>query len=118
MEIVWRRDRAAVREVHEALAERALAYTTVMTTMSRLHQKGLLVREPESNYYVYAPAMTREEFAERVAAAVLDGLLEDFARPALAHLVDRVGEADEPRLRELEEIIRRRRRDVKPEGTG
>lgn len=110
MELVWSRGRASVRDIHDTLVlRRSIAYTTVMTTMSRLHDKGLLARQPEGKHYLYAPALTREEFAQRVAGSVIDGLLEDFSRPALAHLVERLGEADEARLSELEELIRRRR---------
>ncbi|HHY94888.1 MAG TPA: BlaI/MecI/CopY family transcriptional regulator [Firmicutes bacterium] len=110
MEVAWQLGGATVRDVHRYLNQkRPLAYTTVMTTMTRLAQKGLLEREQESNYYVYRPALTREEFAERVARTVLDGLLDEFARPVLSHLVERIGAEDEARLRELEELIRRRR---------
>ncbi|RJQ06878.1 MAG: BlaI/MecI/CopY family transcriptional regulator [Bacillota bacterium] len=110
MELVWRKGRATVRDVHEDLhRKRSLAYTTVMTTMSRLHDKGLLVREPESNYYVYAPALGRDEFMAKVAGQVLDGLLQDFAGPVLSHLVERVADIDRDTLDELERTIRRRR---------
>ncbi|MDI6893673.1 MAG: BlaI/MecI/CopY family transcriptional regulator [Bacillota bacterium] len=110
MEVTWRLRRVTVRDVHRHLAgRRPLAYTTVMTTMTRLAQKGLLEREQERNYYVYRPALSREEFRDKVARTVLDGLLEEFARPVLSHLVERLGTEDEARLRELEEVIRRRR---------
>jgi len=110
MEVAWSRGRVTVRDVHQQLlARRPLAYTTVMTTMTRLAQKGLLQRELENNYYVYRPALTREEFMDRVARTVLDGLLEEFARPVFSHLVERLGTEDEAKLRELEEIIKRGR---------
>lgn len=110
MEVAWSRGRVTVRDVHQhLLARRPLAYTTVMTTMTRLARKGLLQREPENNYYVYRPALSREEFVDRVARTVLDALLEEFARPVFSHLVERLGTEDEAKLRELEEIIRRGR---------
>lgn len=112
MDLSWSLGRVTVRDIHERLnAKRPLAYTTVMTTMGRLHQKGLLRREQESNYYVYRPASTRDEFIQHVTGTVLDGLLEDFSRPVLSHLVEAIGRADEAKLRELEEIIKRRRSD-------
>ncbi len=112
MDLAWSLGRVLVRDVHERLnAKRPLAYTTVMTTMGRLHRKGLLQRERESNYYIYRPTFTREEFIRRVTGTVLDGLLEDFSRPVLSHLVEAIGKTDEARLRELEEIIRQRRSD-------
>lgn len=112
MEVVWRLGRVSVRDALRALGgKRRLAYTTVMTTMTRLARKGLLEREPEGRYFLYRPALTREEFLDRVAATVLDGLLEEFSRPVLSHLVERIGQEDEAALRELEEAIRRRREE-------
>lgn len=110
MDLAWTLGRVTVHDVHERLnAKRRLAYTTVMTTMGRLHQKGLLSRDRESNYYVYSPSLTRDQFIQRTTGAVLDGLLEDFTNPVLTHLVDAIGKADDAKLRELEEIIKRRR---------
>lgn len=107
MEVAWSRGRVTVRDVHQHLiARRPLAYTTVMTTMTRLAQKGLLRRELESNYYVYRPALSREEFMDRVARTVLDGLLEEFAGPVFSHLVQRLGAEDDAKLRDLEELIK------------
>jgi len=45
-----------------AKLSRPLAYTTVMTVMSRLHRKGLLRRQRDGRAYAYAPVMTREEW--------------------------------------------------------
>jgi predicted transcriptional regulator len=54
-----------------------LAYTTVMTTLTRLHAKGVLTREPAGRAYVYATAGDPEQFDEAMAAhrmrRVLDG---------------------------------------------
>ncbi|HEX6062217.1 MAG TPA: BlaI/MecI/CopY family transcriptional regulator, partial [Candidatus Limnocylindria bacterium] len=45
MDRLWKRRQATVRDVVDDLAKsRSLAYTTVMTIMTRLHAKGLLVR--------------------------------------------------------------------------
>src|SRR5688572_8069575 len=64
MEAVWARGDATVRDVHATLARRRdIAYTTVMTTMSRLAAKGLLERDSSGLAHRYRPAVSREEYA-------------------------------------------------------
>lgn len=61
---LWAADGArTVREMHTELApDRALAYTTVMTVMDKLHRKGWLTREPAGRAYAYTPRVTREQY--------------------------------------------------------
>lgn len=62
---VWQWNRpVTVREVLEDLREeRQIAYTTVMTVMDNLHQKGWLRREQEGRAYRYEPVSTRAAYA-------------------------------------------------------
>lgn len=54
MECVWELGPASVKDVHGCLQERReIAYTTVMTVMSRLANKGLLISRPEGRAYIY-----------------------------------------------------------------
>ncbi len=57
MKIVWERDASTVRDVYEALLERRkVAYTTVMTMMKILDQKGYLKKSLADRAYIYRPA--------------------------------------------------------------
>ena len=86
MKVVWKLDKATVRDVYEALrAKRAIAYTTVMTMMKILEQKGFVDKSEKERAYVYRPtkperkvmrAMVRE-FVDRV----FNGSAEPFGRP-------------------------------------
>jgi predicted transcriptional regulator len=72
MDVLW--DRAApttVREVAEALEERDLAYTTVMTVLDRLTGKDMVQRERSGRAWSYRPAASREAF---IAQLMLDAL--------------------------------------------
>lgn len=111
MDVVWSRNLQtfAVSDVLEVLQRRrAIAYTTVMTTVARLFDKGVLTRERDGKRYLYAPRWTREEFLETTARDVLKGLGTP-SRPALALLAETVSGADEATLDELELLIKRRR---------
>jgi len=106
MNTVWSIGRCTVREVYERLwSDRNLAYTTVMTVMSRLATKGLLKRELVDGSYYYEPAMSQEEFKKTVASEVLDGLLDSFSEQTIAHLVNEISKRDEAKLEQLEKVI-------------
>lgn len=72
MEAMWQHaDRyLVVRDVREML-DADLAYTTVMTVMSRLRDKGLLRRQRRSRAWAYRPTMSRDAYA---AAGMADAL--------------------------------------------
>lgn len=113
MEVVWTRRwvRFAVSDVLAALEkQREIAYTTVMTTLSRLHHKGLLERELEGRRYLYSPKLSREAFLESTAREVLDQAVG--GRGAMAMLSEKVSHASASDLDALETLIRNRRREL------
>lgn len=65
MRLVWEKGEVQVDDIHQALLrDREIAYTTVMTVMSRLAAKGLLTRRKHGRAYLYRAALPREEMAE------------------------------------------------------
>lgn len=117
MEIVWSAGwkSFAVSDVHERLADdRDIAYTTVMTTITRLFDKGLLARERDGRRYLYRPEMTRDAFLRTMAREVLGTLLDAGLDEAEALLLERVSEADADHLDRLEAMIRARRKELDP----
>jgi predicted transcriptional regulator len=107
MEEVWARREATVRDVQESLNarnEKARAYTTLLTVMTRLDGKGLLVRRRAGRLDVYAPAMSREAYLEARAAAEVSALVEDFGDLALAHFARHVDRLDPERLERLRRL--------------
>jgi predicted transcriptional regulator len=112
MEVVWMNGWAefAVSDVHAALGERRdIAYTTVMTTVSRLFDKELLGRHKQGRRYLYRATMSRAGFIEAMTREVLNSLPPVGQQTAVALLVERVAEADEAELDRLEALIRARR---------
>jgi predicted transcriptional regulator len=81
-----------------AALDRELAYTTVMTTLSRLHAKDAVTRERAGRAYAYAPADTATAAARRMRR-VLDG--GDDRTAVLARFLDELDPADVPVLQEL-----------------
>lgn len=107
METVWRLRDATVRDVHDELSQsRDLAYTTVMTTMSRLASKGLLSRDTSGLAHRYVPTVTRDEYARSTVTSVLDWLVASFPEPALNYFVEVVGgEQEDEQMANLRERI-------------
>lgn len=58
--------------------ERAIALTTLLTTLDRLHDKGILRRTKEGKAYRFQAAVTEAQLNERIVAGVLDGLIARF----------------------------------------
>lgn len=112
MEIVWTADRrdVSVGEVHLGLLrQRTIAYTTVLTTVSRLFDKGLLTRRKDGRRYLYSPSLSRSAFLQATARKVLNSLSDIGREEALGLLVEQVAAADASELDRLEALIRTRR---------
>ncbi|WP_028060069.1 BlaI/MecI/CopY family transcriptional regulator [Candidatus Solirubrobacter pratensis] len=107
MDEVWARGEATVRDVQEALnrrSEKSRAYTTLLTVMTRLDGKGMLVRRRAGRLDVYAPALSREDYLERRAEAEVSAVVEDFGDLALAHFARHVGRLDPERRARLRRL--------------
>jgi len=110
MEILWLAGETTVREVYQALLKgRDIAYTTVMTVMTRLADKGILIREADGNAYLYRPSMSRQVFVAEMVGEVLDALLSSHSAQTVSHFVARLDEANAAELQALEELIRIRK---------
>jgi predicted transcriptional regulator len=111
MKVVWRLEKATVRDVYEALrARRQLAYTTVMTMMKILEEKGYLKTTRVERAYVYRPARPRQQVVGAMVREFVDRVFDGAAGALLVHLAkdDRLSKAERARIRraidEIEEM--------------
>lgn len=87
MKVIWRLGSATVRDVYEALrAERTIAYTTVMTMMRILEDKGYLTRSASDRAYVYAPAKPRQQVIGAMLRDFIDRVFDGASDALLVHL--------------------------------
>ncbi len=110
LEALWRRPGpAAVRDVQADFP--GTAYTTLMTTLDRLHRKGVLSRAKAGRAFLYRPRYTRDELRLGVAENALGIIFESglSARPLLSFLLEAVGRRDAALLDELEQLVREKR---------
>lgn len=101
MEIVWKLETVSVRQVFSRLKKkRKIAYTTVMTVMARLAQKGILSRKlDESGAYIYAPIQDKSAFFAAASKKVINSLINEFGEVAVAQFIDVVESSN---LKDLE----------------
>jgi len=115
MELIWARPPSqgtTVRDIFEILyKQRQIAYTTVMSTMSRLAKKQFLRIEKHEQTYVYTPTMTEHELISRFVSHILQDLFINFSDAALQGL-DTLPKQEAERARQyLAEITHRRQQE-------
>ena len=109
MKVVWDNDTVTVRDVYEALLEkRKVAYTTVMTMMNILEQKGHLAKTQEDRAYLYRSTKPRNQVIRGMVREFVNRVFNGSAEPLLLHLVEdrKLSEAD---IEEMRTLIRKER---------
>ncbi len=103
MHVVWQCSSATVRDVYEELLKRRkIAYTTVMTMMGILEQKGYLKKSRGEKAYLYRPAQAKRRVLGSMVNDFVNCVFHGSAKPLLVHLV----ESERLSPEELDEIAR------------
>jgi predicted transcriptional regulator len=111
MDVIWDRGEASVREVMDVVnrtADKPRAYTTYMTILGRLDEKGLVTRRREGKTDHFSPANSREAYADLRAQAEVEALVETFGDVALGHFARQMAGLDPERRQALERLARDR----------
>jgi predicted transcriptional regulator len=111
MRALWRRSPATVAEVRDRINARhdpPLAYTTVMTVLSRLHEKGHVTRQREGRGYAYTPAFSEDELVDVLSRREVDQLIERYGDVALARFAETLRQVDPELLHEATRMARER----------
>ncbi|MGO8787772.1 MAG: BlaI/MecI/CopY family transcriptional regulator [Terriglobia bacterium] len=88
MKVVWELQTATVRDVYEALLlRRKIAYTTVMTMMNILEDKGYLKKRAEDKAHVYRPAQPKAKVIRAMVQEFVERVFNGSAEPLLVQLV-------------------------------
>lgn len=88
MQVIWDLGPCTVRQVYEAMRERKqVAYTTVMTMMKILEQKGRLVRRREDRAYVYRPVEAKHRVITSMVNEFLTRVFGGSAKPLVMGLI-------------------------------
>ena len=116
LKVIWQRGPATVREVYLDLAQtRKIAYTTVLTMMGILEQKGHLTKSPGERANVYRAAQPRESVVRNMVNEFIARVFSGSAKPLLVHLVDDTT-LDHDELGEIEALVKEKRDKSRPAG--
>jgi predicted transcriptional regulator len=102
MEVVWERGEATVSDVVEGLPDKPpLSYSTVLTTLRILEQKGYLKHVKEGRAFVYRPLVARDQAQQKAVTHLLRRFFHGSPELLMLNLVERGIAPDElKRLRE------------------
>ena len=112
MEVLWQRGRGTVADVVEAVAPPPLAYSTVLTTLRTLEQKGYIAHEEEGRAYVYRPLVERGDAAKSAMQHVLGRFFGNSPGALAVTLLDGAPLSEDDRAK-LERILAKRRGGAK-----
>jgi BlaI family transcriptional regulator, penicillinase repressor len=103
LRVLWRLGPVTVRQVHDALPPRngEAAYTTILSTLQIMHQKGLVSRDESARAHVYSAALTQHQAQRQMLGKLLHRVFEGSA----AELVmQALGSAKPASIEEIEKI--------------
>jgi predicted transcriptional regulator len=108
MEVVWQREPISVSDVLATLnnQKHTLAYTSVMTVMSRLVEKGWLKAEKRGRAFFYQAVHSRQEAEATAVSDVVKALLNDFGDLAVVEFIKELDEISPDALSRLAELSR------------
>ncbi len=110
MKIVWQRESVTVRDVYESLLEhRKIAYTTVMTMMGILQEKGYVTREEGEKAHVYRAAQPKQQVVTHMVSDFVERVFNGSAKPLLLNLVENE-KLSAKELDEISDLLKRRRK--------
>lgn len=108
MDVVWKNSSpVTVREVLERISrKRKVAYTTVMTIMTRLVAKGLLKRKLYDNKaYTYQVVYSKEKFLTKTSKQIIKNFISNFGESAIAHFAQEIEKIPADKRRRLLKML-------------
>ena len=75
LQVLWDRETASVREVHEVLAKsKDVGYTTTLKLMQIMHEKGIVKRDDSFKTHIYQPAVSKEKTQKHLLGKMINSL--------------------------------------------
>ena len=108
MDVLWQKGSATVADVAKSLkAKKRLAYTTVLTTLRILEDKGYVRHEKRGRAFVYFPVVEHEDARRSALRQLVDRFFNGSPEELMLNLIEQ-NELDAEQLRQLREEIEQR----------
>jgi predicted transcriptional regulator len=103
MDVLWDKGSASVTDIVEALPEERLAYSSVLTMMRILEQKGYVEHEKEGRAFIYRPLVDRRQAQQSVIGYLLKRFFNNSPEQLVVNLLEHeeVGPRDVKRLKQM-----------------
>jgi len=97
LSVLWPMGEGTVRDIHRGLAATCpRAYTTVMTIMDRLEQKGIVARRKQGRAFHYKAMLSAEEARLKAVQKIVQGFFDGSTEALAAHLSSRASQPPQP----------------------
>ncbi len=110
MEVLWSQGDATVAAVVDALAPPPLAYSTVLTTLRTLEQKGYIAHTENGRAFLYRPLIERRQAANSAISYLLDRFFGSSPGALAVTLLDDTRLSDEDLTRIQRTVARQKRK--------
>ena len=105
LQIIWEHEPCTVREVMNKLkSTRPRAYTSVMSLMNVMADKGLLDQKPKGRAFIYSAKVSRDQTQSSMLSDLLNRAFDGSANSLVAHLLEQTG-TDSVELDEIQKTI-------------
>jgi BlaI family transcriptional regulator, penicillinase repressor len=103
MRVLWRSGELSVAEITDALADRALAHTTVATLLTRLEKRGVVAARRDARMLVYRACVSEAQVRRNMVSSLIAQVFRGDPKALLAHLVSEreVAQGDLEQVRAL-----------------
>jgi predicted transcriptional regulator len=89
LKLLWEKQRATVRDIHEAIERRRpTAYTTVLKLMQIMHDKGLVKRDESAKAHIYSPVHTQKQTQKGLVGDLLEKAFSGSALKLVQHVLE------------------------------
>ena len=105
LQVLWSRESASVRDVHEELAKsKDVGYTTTLKLMQIMFEKGLVKRDDTFKTHIYQPAVSREKTQKHLLSKMIDSL---FSGSSTQLVIQALGnhKASTQELEEIQQLL-------------
>ena len=105
LQVLWDRDLASVREVHEELAKyKDVGYTTTLKLMQIMHEKGLVKRDDSVKTHIYQAIVSKEKTQKHLLGRMINGL---FGGSPTQLVIQALGnyKASEEEIEEIQQLL-------------
>lgn len=104
MDIVWELKKASIRDVLSKISEnKKLAYNTVGTILTRLENKGLVIKKEGNASHIYKPKISKESYGRTIVDNFMQRFIRSFGKTAISSFAESI---DKLPADEREDLLR------------